>query len=73
MSEQVNFIVEYYDDDTLAEANEQLSMAVVRLHTENVKLRELVRSMVDYGEGAGSGMAEWFADSLRELGIKVDR
>jgi len=35
------------------------------------KLEELVRDMVDYGEGVGSGMAEFFADRLRELGVKL--
>lgn len=39
---------------------------------QNAKLRELVRDMVDYGEGAGNGMAEWFADRMRELGVEVD-
>ena len=39
---------------------------------ENDKLRELVRDMVDYGEGAGSGMAEFFADRMRELGVEVE-
>ncbi len=38
----------------------------------DAKLRELVRDMVDYGEGAGNGMTEFFADRLRELGIEVD-
>lgn len=38
---------------------------------ESHKLRELVRDMVDYGEGAGIGMAEFFADRMRKLGIKV--
>ena len=33
-------------------------------------LRELVRDMADYGEGAGSGMAEWFVDRMRELGVE---
>ena len=35
-------------------------------------LRKLVRDMVDYGEGAGNGMAEFFADRMRELGVEVD-
>lgn len=38
--------------------------------TENAKLRELVLDMVDYGEGADSGMADWFADRMRELGFE---
>lgn len=36
-------------------------------------LRKLVRDMVDYGEGAGNGMAEFSADRMRELGVEVDR
>jgi hypothetical protein len=39
---------------------------------ENAKLRELMRDMVDYGEGAGNGMANFFADRIRELEVKVD-
>lgn len=43
-----------------------------QLKAENAKLRGLVRDMVDYGEGAGSGMAEWFSERMQELGIEVD-
>ena len=35
-------------------------------------LRKLVRDMVDYGEGAGNGMAEFFDDRMRELGLEVN-
>lgn len=51
----------YYEPDAVVE----------RERAEKLKLRELVRDMVDYGEGAGIGMAEFFADRLRELGIEV--
>jgi hypothetical protein len=43
----------------------------IRLKAENEKLRKLARDMVDYGEGAGIGMAEWFADRMRELGVET--
>ena len=43
MSKPVNFVVEHYDNEELAEANEQLAMMVAKLHIENAKLRELVR------------------------------
>lgn len=45
MSEPVNFVVEHYDNEELAEANEQLAMMVAKLHIENDMLRELVRDM----------------------------
>ena len=49
-----------------------LEWEVEELSSENAKLRELVRDMVDYGEGAGNGMAEFFANRMRELGVGVD-
>lgn len=45
MSEQVSFVVEHYDNDTLAEANEQLALIVARLQVENAKLRELCHDL----------------------------
>lgn len=42
MSEPVNFVVEHYDNEELAEANEQLAMMVAKLHIENARLRQLV-------------------------------
>lgn len=41
------------------------------IEAENAALRELVRDMVDYGEGAGNGMAEFFAERARELEVVV--
>ena len=52
----------YYEPDVVVE----------RERAEKLKLRELVRDMVDYGEEAGTGIAEFFADRMRELGIEVD-
>ena len=37
-----------------------------------VALEELVRDMVDYGEGASNGMAEFFAGRMTLLGIEVE-
>jgi hypothetical protein len=48
MSEPVNFIIEHYDDEELAEANEQLALIAARLHVENAKLRELAHAMLLY-------------------------
>ena len=48
MSEQVSFVVEHYDNDALAEANEQLGLIVMRLYAENAKLRELCKDL--YGQ-----------------------
>jgi len=45
MSEQVSFVIEQYDNKTLAEANEQFALMIVQLKAENDKLRELVRDM----------------------------
>lgn len=42
------------------------------LEAENEKLKAIVLDMVDYGEDAGGGLGDWFADRLRELGIEVD-
>lgn len=52
----------YYEPDVVVE----------RERAEKLELRELVRDMVDYGEGAGIGMAELFADCMCSLGIEVD-
>ena len=53
----------------LRKENDTLTRRIDELCMENDKLRELMRDMVDYGEGADSGMAEWFADRLHELGV----
>jgi hypothetical protein len=45
MSEQVSFVVEHYDNEALAEANEQLGLVVARLYAENAKLRELMSEL----------------------------
>jgi len=37
-----------------------------------VALEELVRDMMDYGEGAGNGMAEFFSDRMTRLEIEVE-
>lgn len=42
------------------------------LKAENEKLKQLVLDMVDYGEGAGNGTGDWFADRMREAGIEMD-
>ena len=73
MSEQVNFVVEHYDNDTLAEANEQLTLTVVRLYNENAKLREfatLAWQILTRNEP----MHVWqgMVDDARELGIEVN-
>ena len=52
----------YYEPDVVVELE----------RAEKLELRKLVRDMVDYGEGAGTGIAEFFADRMRELGIEVD-
>lgn len=51
----------YYEPDVVVE----------RERIEKLELRELVRDMVDYGEGAGIGMAEFFADRMRKLGVEM--
>jgi predicted transcriptional regulator len=33
------------------------------------ELKALVLAMVDYGEGAGNGMGDWFADRMCDLGF----
>ena len=75
MREQtVNFVVERYDNEELAEANEQLGMIVARLHIENVKLRELVCDLYEAYEGEVNDC--WlveFRERMRELGIEVDK
>lgn len=56
-----------------AEHDESMAWDRVRkADAENAMLRELVRDMVDYGEGAGNGMAEFFVERARELGIEVE-
>ena len=45
MSEQISFVIEQYDNKTLAEANEQFALMIVQLKAENDKLRELVRGL----------------------------
>lgn len=42
MSGQVSFVIEQYDNNTLAEANERLALMIAQLKAENAKLRELV-------------------------------
>lgn len=52
MSEQVNFVIEQYDSEELAETNELIGDMLInanienkRLKAENTKLRKLVRDM----------------------------
>ena len=88
MSEQVSFVVEHYDNDALAEANEQLGLVVMRLYAENAKLLELVRALLtcatdgECDECSMNGATHWHVgkaqlcdgvwERLRELGIEVD-
>lgn len=46
---------------------ETIRAEVERLKAENARLRKLVQDMLDYGEGAGTGMFEWFFDHVRGL------
>ena len=50
MSEPVNFVIEHYDNEELAEANEQLALIVVRLKAENDKLRQLADAVKEFVE-----------------------
>ena len=69
--------------EQIQDAEHEESVAWDRVHTaehqmrrakeHNAKLRKLCEDMVDYGEGAGNGMAKFFADRMRELGIKEDQ
>lgn len=52
----------YYEPEVTGLKEELLS-----LHKENAKLRKLVQDMLDYGEGAGTGMFDCFYDRIREL------
>lgn len=45
-----NFVIEHYDDEQLAEANEVLALIVARLSRENAKLRELCKDMMAFVE-----------------------
>lgn len=69
MSEQVNFVIEQYDNKTLAEANEQFALIIVQLKAENDKLRELVKDL--HADMWASG--EWlepYEQRMRELGVE---
>ena len=68
----INFVVEHYDNDQLAEANEKLALVEVRLEAENAKLRELVLDFYKFSFDEYPDSTELnFADRLRELGIEV--
>lgn len=74
MSEPVNLVVEHYDNEELAEANEQLAMMVAKLHIENDKLRELVQSfhsamLCTLDTGIWPTDPEWLESRMRELGV----
>jgi hypothetical protein len=68
----INFVVEHYDNDLLAEANEKLALVASRLEAENAKLRKLVQSLYRFSfDEYPDGTELNFADRLRELGIEV--
>ena len=84
MSEEVSFVVEHYDHEQLAEANEQLALIIARLNAENDRLRELVRDMCElldvlsecdmvcehYHDGCIGDC--YYVNARRDLGIEVD-
>lgn len=74
MSRQVNIVLEKYDNEELAEANELIGDLLInanienkRLKAENAKLRELCEYLWEFAKTCG-------ADHLfmRELGIEVE-
>ena len=78
MSEQVSVVVEHYDNDALAEANEQLGLVVARLYAENAKLRELARHLRECTRRNSCAACEYADDAcdfdydMRELGIEYE-
>ena len=70
MSEQVSFVAEHYDNDALAEANEQLGLVVARLYAENAGLRKLVADMWRELAAACAEQVTSY-DTLREFSDRI--